>query len=32
MEVLMNDNIVTMAHQKTIAIVAHDNKKQDLLD
>jgi methylglyoxal synthase len=30
-EGLMNDNIVTMADQKTIAIVAHDNKKQDLL-
>ena len=28
----MNDNIVTMTDQKTIAIVAHDNKKQDLLD
>ena len=27
----MNDNIVRMAEQKTIAIVAHDNKKQDLL-
>ena len=27
----MKDNIVTMADQKTIAIVAHDNKKQDLL-
>ncbi len=27
----MHDNIVPMAEQKTIAIVAHDNKKQDLL-
>jgi methylglyoxal synthase len=27
----MKDNVVTMADQKTIAIVAHDNKKQDLL-
>ncbi|MFI5247325.1 MAG: methylglyoxal synthase [Nitrospirales bacterium] len=27
----MKDNTVTMAEQKTIAIVAHDNKKQDLL-
>lgn len=26
----MNDNTVRMAEQKTIAIVAHDNKKQDL--
>jgi methylglyoxal synthase len=28
----MNDKILSMAKQKTIAIVAHDNKKQDLLD
>ncbi|HXX76062.1 MAG TPA: methylglyoxal synthase [Nitrospiraceae bacterium] len=27
----MKDNIVPMAAQKTVAIVAHDNKKQDLL-
>ncbi len=27
----MNDRTITMAEQKTIAIVAHDNKKQDLL-
>jgi methylglyoxal synthase len=27
----MKDNSMTMAEQKTIAIVAHDNKKQDLL-
>lgn len=27
----MKDNSITMAEQKTIAIVAHDNKKQDLL-
>jgi hypothetical protein len=27
----MKDNSLTMAEQKTIAIVAHDNKKQDLL-
>lgn len=27
----MNDNSMAMAEQKTIAIVAHDNKKQDLL-
>jgi methylglyoxal synthase len=27
----MTDNSMTMAEQKTIAIVAHDNKKQDLL-
>jgi len=27
----MKDNTVTMTDQKTIAIVAHDNKKQDLL-
>ncbi len=27
----MNHNTVAMAAQKTIAIVAHDNKKQDLL-
>jgi len=27
----MKDNIVTMVDRKTIAIVAHDNKKQDLL-
>ena len=27
----MKDNIVMMAEQKTIAIVAHDNKKKDLL-
>lgn len=27
----MKNMIVTMAEQKTIAIVAHDNKKQDLL-
>jgi methylglyoxal synthase len=31
MEVPLKDNIVMMADQKTIAIVAHDNKKQDLL-
>ena len=30
-EVPLKDNIVTMADQKTIAIVAHDNKKRDLL-
>jgi methylglyoxal synthase len=30
-EVPMNDNSMAMAEQKTIAIVAHDNKKQDLL-
>ena len=27
----MKDNSMTMAEQKTIAIVAHDNKKQDLM-
>ena len=27
----MKDNSMAMAEQKTIAIVAHDNKKQDLL-
>jgi methylglyoxal synthase len=27
----MKDNSLAMAEQKTIAIVAHDNKKQDLL-
>jgi methylglyoxal synthase len=27
----MDDKILSMAEQKTIAIVAHDNKKQDLL-
>lgn len=27
----MKENSTTMAEQKTIAIVAHDNKKQDLL-
>ena len=27
----MNDQIIKMAEEKTIAIVAHDNKKQDLL-
>jgi methylglyoxal synthase len=27
----MKDNSVTMAEKKTVAIVAHDNKKQDLL-
>ncbi len=27
----MKDNAMAMAEQKTIAIVAHDNKKQDLL-
>lgn len=27
----MKDNTVTMAEQKTMAIVAHDNKKRDLL-
>ena len=27
----MNDNSMTMAERKTVAIVAHDNKKQDLL-
>ena len=27
----MQDHSMTMAEQKTIAIVAHDNKKQDLL-
>lgn len=27
----MRDNSVTMAEKKTVAIVAHDNKKQDLL-
>lgn len=27
----MNENSMAMAEQKTIAIVAHDNKKQDLL-
>lgn len=27
----MNNNTVSMADEKTIAIVAHDNKKQDLL-
>ena len=27
----MKDHSMTMAEQKTIAIVAHDNKKQDLL-
>lgn len=27
----MNDTTIGMAEQKTIAIVAHDNKKQDLL-
>lgn len=27
----MKDNSVTMAKKKTVAIVAHDNKKQDLL-
>ena len=27
----MKENSMTMAEQKTIAIVAHDNKKQDLL-
>lgn len=27
----MKDNTLEMAEQKTIAIVAHDNKKQDLL-
>lgn len=27
----MKDKIMAMAEQKTIAIVAHDNKKQDLL-
>jgi len=27
----MNDRTVMMAQQKTVAIVAHDNKKQDLL-
>jgi methylglyoxal synthase len=27
----MNDRTITMAERKTIAIVAHDNKKQDLL-
>ena len=27
----MKDNSLVMAEQKTIAIVAHDNKKQDLL-
>jgi len=31
MEVSMKDQIMAMAEQKTIAIVAHDNKKQDLL-
>jgi methylglyoxal synthase len=30
-EVLMKDNSITMAEKKTVAIVAHDNKKQDLL-
>ena len=28
----MKNRIVRMAEEKTIAIVAHDNKKQDLLD
>lgn len=27
----MENNTVTMSEQKTIAVVAHDNKKQDLL-
>lgn len=27
----MNEQIITMTEEKTIAIVAHDNKKQDLL-
>lgn len=27
----MNNNAVSMTDEKTIAIVAHDNKKQDLL-
>ena len=27
----MKDNSLTMAEKKTVAIVAHDNKKQDLL-
>ena len=27
----MKDRIIQMAEEKTIAIVAHDNKKQDLL-
>jgi len=31
MEVSMKDRIMAMAEQKTIAIVAHDNKKRDLL-
>jgi methylglyoxal synthase len=31
MEVRVKDNAFTMAEQKTVAIVAHDNKKQDLL-
>lgn len=30
-EVSMKDKIMAMEEQKTIAIVAHDNKKQDLL-
>lgn len=30
-EVPMKDNSMTMAEKKTVAIVAHDNKKQDLL-
>jgi methylglyoxal synthase len=30
-EVRMKDHSMTMAEKKTVAIVAHDNKKQDLL-
>src|SRR4029077_11419149 len=30
-EAPMKDNSMTMAEKKTVAIVAHDNKKQDLL-
>src|SRR6187551_2648412 len=31
LEVIMKDNMVRMAEAKTIAVVAHDNKKDDLL-